>query len=454
MPAYLSRAHPERNSGRITGTVSALAVHKESASKGSMSGRRILYLSYDGMTDPLGQSQVLPYLVGLAERGHQISLISFEKPARSEAEREAVAARCADAGIDWHPQVYHKRPPILSGLYDLAVMRRAAERLHRLRQFDWVHCRSDLPALVGLAMKRRHGVKFLFDMRGFWADERVDGGLWNMGNPLFRALFHYFKGKEAEFLREADHAVSLTEAGREVLGKQGARSPISVIPCCVDFGAFRPAGTAARAEARERLGIAAEARVAAYLGSIGTWYMLDEMLDCFRVQLDRDRRALFLIVTRDDPDPIRAAAAAKGIRPDAILIRSASREEVPPIIAAADYGLFFIRPTYSKLASCPTKLGELLAMEIPVLTNGGVGDVDQIVTESGAGVVIDRFDKSAYGTALDRLEQLSSAREVWQQVARRWFDLDAGVVRYDGIYRSAATDVNRSTIRGAWEASE
>ena len=400
-----------------------------------MAGRRILYLSYDGMTDPLGQSQVLPYLAGLAKRGHRISLISFEKRARSKADREAVAAKCAEAGIDWHPQDYHKRPPILSGLYDVAIMRRVAERLHRLRQFDWVHCRSDLPALVGLAMKRRHGVKFLFDMRGFWADERVEGGLWNMGNPFFRALFRYFKGKEAEFLREADHAVSLTEAGREVLKKQGARSPISVIPCCVDFSAFQPAGAAARAEARERLEIAAEARVAIYLGSIGTWYMLGEMLDCFRVQLDRDPRALFLILTRDDPAAIRAAAADREIPPHAILIRAAAREDVPGIMAAADYGLFFIRPTYSKIASCPTKLGEYQALEIPVITNGGVGDVERVIQETGGGVLVDGFDPRSYGRALDSLELLADSRANWRRAARTWFDLEDGVERFDAIYR-------------------
>ena len=37
---------------------------------------RALYISYDGMTDPLGRSQVLPYLEGLAKRGHEITLVS------------------------------------------------------------------------------------------------------------------------------------------------------------------------------------------------------------------------------------------------------------------------------------------------------------------------------------------------------------------------------------------
>ena len=45
---------------------------------------RVLYVSYDGMTDPLGQSQVLPYILGLNKKGYQFTLVSFEKPERLE----------------------------------------------------------------------------------------------------------------------------------------------------------------------------------------------------------------------------------------------------------------------------------------------------------------------------------------------------------------------------------
>ena len=40
--------------------------------------KNVLYISYDGMTDPLGQSQVLPYLSGLSKEGYSFHLISFE----------------------------------------------------------------------------------------------------------------------------------------------------------------------------------------------------------------------------------------------------------------------------------------------------------------------------------------------------------------------------------------
>jgi len=177
---------------------------------------KVLYLSYDGMCDPLGGSQVLPYLFGLAKRGHQISLISFEKPERTTGERAEVAAACEAAGISWHRLPYHKRPSVLSAMYDVWQMRKLAERLHRKERFDLVHCRSYLAAMVGLGMKRRYGTHFLFDMRGFWADERVDGRIWNLSNPVFRAVFSYFKRREADFLAEADHIVSLTEEGKKI----------------------------------------------------------------------------------------------------------------------------------------------------------------------------------------------------------------------------------------------
>jgi glycosyltransferase involved in cell wall biosynthesis len=400
---------------------------------------RVLYLSYDGMCDPLGGSQVLPYLFGLAGRGHRISLISFEKAERSRAERAAVERDCAAAGIHWHPLPYHKRPPVLSTLSDTVRMARLASRLHRQAPFDLVHCRSYIPALVGLRMKRRYGVRFMFDMRGFWADERVDGHQWNLSNPLFRAVYDYFKRRETEFLEEADHVVSLTDAGKAILLARRADRrhgpPITVIPCCVDFEAFPPVTEVGRASARRLLGIDPDAKVAAYLGSFGSWYMVDEMLDFFRVQLEREPDALFLIISREPREDILAAARARGVPAGRLLVRPASRAEVPRFVAAANYGLFFIKPVFSKKASSPTKMGELLALELPIVTNAGVGDVDRILEEAGAGVVVQSFDEPAYRRALDELDALTPNVDRWRAAARRWFDLRTGIGRYDAIYQ-------------------
>ena len=48
---------------------------------GSEERSRILFISFDGLLEPLGQSQILPYLRGLATRGVAITVLSFEKAA-------------------------------------------------------------------------------------------------------------------------------------------------------------------------------------------------------------------------------------------------------------------------------------------------------------------------------------------------------------------------------------
>ena len=103
----------------------------------------VLYISYDGMLEPLGQSQVLAYLKRLAT-GRRIHLISFEKPDdwAQVAERERVAASMAGTGIVWHPLRYHKRPSALATAWDIAQGTAVGLWLvlrHRLRI---VHARS------------------------------------------------------------------------------------------------------------------------------------------------------------------------------------------------------------------------------------------------------------------------------------------------------------------------
>ena len=142
------------------------------------------------------------------------------------------------------------------------------------------------------------------------------------------------------------------------------------------------------------------------------------------------------IVSHQPREEIVAAAQARGIPPDRVVVRAASRPEVPKLVAAADYGIFLIKPAFSKKASSPTKMGEFLALELPIVTNGEVGDVAQIVEESGAGVLIERFDAAAYRRALDQLERLRPDMQRWREAAHRWFDLELGVTRFDEIYRA------------------
>jgi len=401
---------------------------------------RVLYVTYDGLTDPLGQSQILPYLTRLSQRGHRITILSCEKRAAMDKEGAAIRKLCESNGLDWQPLPYHKNPPVLSSMLDLAILKRSAAQLHRAQPFGLVHCRSYIPAAAGLHLKRRFGVPLLFDMRGFWPEEKTEGGSWDLRNPLFRLVNRYFKGLESRLLQQSDAIVSLTEAGRTELLRRselsGHEDRISVIPCCVDFGHFRLAGQSQRRAARQQLGIAPDARVLAYLGSLGGNYMLGEMLEFFRAYRKRNAGARFLFVTQELPELIVAEARKRDIGVEELVIRAASREHVPHLLAAADLGIAFKQPSFSAKGCSPTKMGEMLAVGIPFIANSGVGDVAEQIAETGGGVVVERFDEAAYAEALDRLERLGADGERWRELARSRLDLEQGIDRYDSVYRS------------------
>ena len=52
-------------------------------------------------------------------------------------------------------------------------------------------------------------------MRGFWADERVDGKIWDLKNPVFKSIYNFFKKKEKQYFSQSDAIVSLTENGKQ-----------------------------------------------------------------------------------------------------------------------------------------------------------------------------------------------------------------------------------------------
>ena len=154
---------------------------------------KVLYVSYDGLTDPLGQSQILPYVIELSRQGFSFILLSCEKPAAYKKNRGIIENLLKGTNVDWVPISYTKKPPVLSSMYDYWRLKRKALSLHQIHNFKLIHCRGSLVSLIGNWMKELYKVKFIYDMRGFWADERVEGGLWDLNNIIYRKVFHYFQ---------------------------------------------------------------------------------------------------------------------------------------------------------------------------------------------------------------------------------------------------------------------
>lgn len=400
----------------------------------------VLYITYNGLLEPLGQSQGLAYVERLSGE-YRFTILSFEKPRTLQAPTvEAMQRRLGDADIDWIPLRYHKRPSTAATVFDVLNGIAMALRMHRRRGFSLLHARGYVPAAIARGVQRLTAVPFIFDIRGLQAEEYVDGGIWREGSPLVRVT----KAVERDLLRSASGVVTLTDAIRPHLAERirstrGDLPPWCVVPCCVDLDRFRP-DAAVRASVRGALGLG-HRPVLVYAGSVGTWYLLEEMIAYFRAAKEHVSGLALLLLVNGTADHVRSVAARAGLGSDDYRQVTAGPEEVPGYLAAADAGIAFIRPCFSKKASSPTKVGEYLATGLPVVLNSGIGDSDRL---QDTGVVQLVRDLSAGGIerAAAQLPGLLSrpAAEARNAAAAR-FDIDAvAVPRYRELYRAVLPD--------------
>lgn len=404
-----------------------------------MAPTRVLYLTYDGILEPLGQSQVLSYLERLAQ-DFSITILSFEKPhdLRSGQRIDAMRRRLDSLGIKWTPLKYHKRPPVLSTAWDIICAIRCARRLAAEGPPDIVHARSYVPAAIALSVARATGAKFLFDMRGFWVDEKVEAGAWKKGGLIYLVA----KWFERRFLGRADAVVSLSHEALRHLPHLGLRSerdiPIEVIPTCVDVQRFAP-----RPKDAGRLA-ALGLRGGPVVGCVGTLrnrYFRQDTIQYLAYLTHAMEGLQVLIVTRDDHAQLRRDATDAGLDAHRLVLASADFSEMPEMVSLIDVGVFFMKPVFSQKGSAATKMAEFLACGVPVVVNDGVADSSAIVRNERVGVVMPDTSPRSFEGSLPAVKALFGDRETsrrCREVAVRLFDVDAGAARYRMLYRALA----------------
>ena len=402
---------------------------------GSSTRSAILYLSYDGILEPLGESQVLNYLERLSA-DYDISLISFEKPSDTSEENRLLKfkTRLEEGGIRWYPLRYHKTPPVISTAYDVARAWWHAWRWRRRNQFGIAHARGYVAGLVALLVKRTGRIRFLFDMRGFWPEEKIEAGHWTASSMSYRAA----KWCERRFFERSDAIVSLTNAGVrqfKTLGYQvDSDVPVKVIPTCVDMHRF--CSETRDQSLIESLGLSG-CTVIGCVGTMSGWYLRQDMLTYLAFCSSQLANVKVLVVTREDHEQLQTDAELAGLDARRLVIVRATFEEMPSFIRLMDCGLFFIRSSFSKKGSAATKLGEFLACGVPVVINAGVGDSDRIVRQGRAGVVLPDMTRESFEESMESVHAMlsdSDTRHRCRHTAEDIFDLDQGVRAYKNLY--------------------
>jgi len=398
-----------------------------------MSGRRVLYISYNGIGEPLVRSQVLNYLEGLAGEGYCFTLLTFEKTPLTPAQASEIRENLAQQNIAWDWLPSHGGLGPLSTAVDVRVGRRKVMALGRTQTFDLIHARSFVPAVIARSVKARLKIPFVNDIRGFWVDEKVYKGSLAQNSVTYR----FGKALEGWVYGGSDAIVSLTDRGLEEIRRfscfRGRNlPPLEMIPTCVDTAAFPWKNR----EFHSPL-------VFGYIGSLGPGYLPEAVFRYFAQARRHFPGSRLHLVTRTDPQRLWSLAAANGIPQEEITLRSVEPKKVAAELDGIDVGLSFIQPHFAKLASCPTKVGEYLAAGIPVISNAGIGDLDRLIGEGKVGHIVQDFTEAEFARSLVAIEGLmndSSVSRRCRQQAEEAFSLVSGVSRYAKLYRQLLED--------------
>lgn len=393
------------------------------------SGLQLLYISYWGIREPLGQALMVPPLLRFAATGLQITVVSFEKPHHlaDRSGMEESRRQLSNASIQWMPLRYHRRPTAPATAWDIVYGGVRSVLASLPRRPDVVHGRTYIGGLIGYQVSRALKRPFVFHNEGFWPDEQVDSGIWSARGRCYRMT----KRWERSMYQRADAVITLAQPAQEIVAGMRRDRPTDstvVVSSCVDLDRFQlRVGREKRAGCRM-----------IYTGSLGRRYLIPEMARFVKAVRQEIPDASLTIYSHSDSAMIRDIMREQSLKDDAWSLDFVPHARMPEEMVSYDAGLFFLIQGISTQVCSPTKIGEYWACGLPVVTTPEVGDVDDIVRRERVGVVVEADTDGARQEAVQQLQELLKDPELshrCRRAAEQYYSLERGVQTQIQLYR-------------------
>ncbi len=380
---------------------------------------KILYITYDGILDPLGQSQILPYIMGLS-KSNDFTILSYEKKNKLNTEQHNNIKKEIKKKNIKHKYIHFRNKiflplQIILGFFNALI-------IIKNQKIDFIHARSFFSGLIALFIKKTKGISFIFDMRGFWVDERVDAGVIKKG-----LLYRILKSIEEIIMNNSDYIIVLTNSMKnELVINYKINKSIKVIPTCVDLDKFR--------FKKHRYN---DIKLL-YFGSCSTWYNIKEIINFMEIISKYLPTHLTLILNNAEQlnkNILNYIKNNKRIK----LLEKQPYNIISRIISNSNFSIIFYDVPNSKTGFCPTKLGESMACGLPVIINSSIGDCDSIIKYNNVGVVIKHLNKENYINSIKRIKELINDSNLslrCRRLAENYFDLKKGIKKYDEVYQN------------------
>ena len=408
--------------------------------------KRILYVSFDGLLQPLGYSQVVRVITALSARGIRYDVLSLER-ANDLANDEKVRALDAElsrAGIRWHRMDYDTSGSAKAALQNIAAATARTAELAISRDAALVHGRSYHGAAIGLAVRASTGTPYLFDTRSYWIDERIDEGRWFVKPAAYKAA----RASERQMFQRAKAVVTLTElqANDVRTGNFGhlPHLPVLAIPTCADYDEFQlrtqnlsekiPESVRSRLRGNKVIGL---------VGSLNRSYRIDDSLALARAVLERDPKTHLLILSAQ-VEPFKDAVRTAGISSERSTVVSVHHSEMPSWLSSMDWAIQMLTENPSKRASMPTKLAEFFAVGIRPVHFGCNEEVRDWIRRAGTGIVLDDCNSATLANAAASICETpfdAASLQHGRDITAAHFSLKTGIDRYEQLFRDVTPSV-------------
>ncbi len=389
----------------------------------------------DGILQPLGFSQIARPAIALAPHGFRVTLFSLERAAdlRDATRVAGVERKLIEAGVQWRRSTFIPGGSPLTYARNVARLAwLAASALWRHRRLPRISWLRGFPAAPAGLILRMLGVPYVYDIRGFWVDQRASSGSWpRLAITAARAL-------EALYYRLAAAAVTLTELGatdirRGRFAKWNCAKPIVVIPTCVDYAEF--------VLDRHRLAEFKDRLTVGYVGSVNADYGVEASLRLFSY-VAAIRPDALLICISEQSEALRKLAIDAGVSKERVRAFSVTHEQMPSLLQQIDWGLLLLKDSEFKRGSMPTKLAEFFATGVRPIHYGCNSELRAWVARTGTGFSLQSLDDDELRAAARRIatsEPDDTSLQRSRSVAEPHFGLRAGTERYASLFRTLIT---------------
>jgi len=374
--------------------------------------KKILYITYDSIEDSISKSQVLPLLERLS-KSYDVYLISFEK----NIINKKISFIKKFEQVKYGKNKFSKFNSILFCFFKVFF-------LVKKHNIQIIHCRSYIPAIIAYFIKKITKIKYIFDIRGLWFNEKLDAKL------ISFFFFKILKKFEKRLYNNSDSIITLSHKSIKFIKTEFKinQKKITYVSCFTDIKKFSNSST----NIKNKL-------VFGYIGNVKLSYNFNKVLNFFEKFDTINKNWKLIFANNHLSEKERKEIFSNFSLKHKIIFQKSNFDSINKIYKRMNIGIYFLRKDFSKIASCPTKLGEMLSSGIPVITNSGIGDIKTYLnSKRKSGFLIDNINSNNLAKInlyINNSKKYLKLKYNAKYIAMKYFDINKNIQIYKDVYK-------------------